>query len=39
MIIRHIEKHFPRSSDTNAYLIGEQDESFEFKTNIYQKWD
>lgn len=37
MIIRHIEKCFSRSSDTNAYLIDEQDNSFEFQSNIYQK--
>lgn len=37
MIIRTIEKCFPRSFDTNAYLIDEQDESFEFQSNIDQK--
>lgn len=37
MIIRTIEKCFPRSFDTNAYLIDEQDESFEFQININQK--
>ncbi len=39
IIICHIEKCFPRSSDTNAYLIDEQDESFEFQSNIDRKWD
>lgn len=39
MIIHRVEKCFQRSSDTNAYLTDEQDESFVFQTNIYQKWD
>lgn len=39
MIIRHIEKCFSRSLDTNAYLIDERDESFEFQRHVYQKLD